>query len=148
LDLHRLLEQSLVVVQPHCGDAQQLGGDAREARREREPSDRRLFLPDVADLDEGLAVRVSLGEGTLLDGVAERGLPDQRSVGGDLVGRGDVAQQHVPVMLEVAARLAAQRVGGSELRQRGGRGCHWCPSAFRDVGGGRRCAVRKLGRTL
>ena len=109
------------MVQPHRRDAQQLGGDACEAAREREPSDRRVLPPDVADLDEGLAVRVALVEGPLLDGVAERGLTDQRSVGGDLVGRGDVAQQHVPVTLEIAARIAAQRVWGIEAGRPGGR---------------------------
>ena len=124
-----LLEQGLVVVQPHAVDAQQLGGDRREAGRERERSDRRILLPEVADLNEGLAVRVSLIEGALLDGVAERGLTDQRSVGGDLVGPGDAAQQHVPVTLEVTARIAAQRVGGIELGQRGGGPCHWCSQA-------------------
>ena len=110
------------MVQPHSGGAKQFRGDASEATCKREPGHRRLLLPDVADLDESPAVRVSLVEGPLLDGVAERGLTDQRSVGGHLVGSGDPMQQHVPVTLEVAARIAAQRVGGIEPGQRCGGG--------------------------
>src|SRR5437762_3275014 len=48
--------------------------------------------------------------GPLLDGVAEGGLADHRPVGRNLVGRCNVAQQHVPVTLEIAAGVTAQRV--------------------------------------
>ena len=69
-------------------------------------------------------VRVAFAKGPLLDGVAEGGLADQRPVGGNLLGRCNVAQQHVPVTLEITAGVTAQRVWNIEVGQAGGGGCH------------------------
>ena len=54
------LVEGLVVVHPHTFDAHQLRGDAGEALAHDELFDRGVFFPDVADLQERLAVGIAL----------------------------------------------------------------------------------------
>ena len=103
----RLLEERLVVVEPHAGDAHQLGRDAREAAREHEAPDHVVVLPEVRRLQERSSVGAALGEWTRLAVLRACRRDDRRTEARDLVRRREPAHDG-----EAVAAVALRGVCG------------------------------------
>ena len=58
----RFLEQSLIVEHADAGHAHEIGSDLGEAPCQHETSSHGVVLPEVHDLQEGLAIGVALRE--------------------------------------------------------------------------------------
>ena len=115
----RLLEERLVVVEAHAVDAEQLGGDAREAPREHERAHALVVHPEVRDLEERLAVGLALLERPRLAAVGEGGLDDRGAVRLDLGAAREPAHDGVSRSAELGDARRIERVRVGELGQRG-----------------------------
>ena len=111
----RLLEQTLVVVEPHALDAEQSGGHLREPGREHERLDARIGPPEVERLQERLAVGVALLERARVERPLGPLLDDDRRERLDLLGRGQPADDGVAVRAERVDGLVVERVAAGQV---------------------------------